>query len=930
MAIPNPEFDVTRVGSFDFSPAIAHTLDLKRISGKPLPTWGAMAVGFRVQKAAGVQFYATDFIGEEIHGSRRQAVVGQPCVFFGPNIFAICATGDASAQDVVAFTSIAQNIEYTLLANVGPAFEPANKPMNVNYDGQSYLSKTGLSPEQALALRQTADSLARGGIGPAMSAGWRAPLSPRLDTYVHRRQPTDISRHMKQFEVVRQAVEHLDDIRNNPFWSYDIDAAAAVRGSDKLSVPVGPMLQLLARLGPVEALTLGQAVTVPTAGELIVDQRVAYDGMRNVRLPFPLIRVSGQFYDTGINRVVEEFAFAGLDLPIAGRLFDSAEQTDAHRPQTLDGPAHADIEIFLAKNASALTYFLATGAADDQIVTGVAGFPKPYLIQTPEPNANNPGGRPSLRHGPVDLPFDKPQDQPLRLYPRDMFGRWPIPDDGACQLRPWPVGAPGLISTLVEYFDDHNIAIRIAVQWDRTIRRQRDILLSIKLVAVKPNDATALDAPFAPAEGVTCPAFPAGSKLAIVFDADGNPSINPKDPPSGLGVQLIRSMSEPDSVGGAETPKLQLYEVTVPLGRAADLMALLTDGADRLFAQIVGDASEKVSGDRRTDPPLPRLTKVIDDPRPPVILAEPWQIYWTGLPNVTTGEARALLALPAHGAGPAPLGYNVWQANETAVLEFILRWEFSDKDAVTRGISIVRHERDMPARLALFQPLIEKSLSDTEFKQGFTALFRANSTTPILTEQKRVEIVLPARQTGFEFLMFTAVSAAGIETPKEPRETLRILAVPDRRPIPTPSLRIITTDDTGFFELSGLCLAIVGYPKPFEASTVRFFWDSGNIADSDELLSTLTPVSEFTVKQAAAYLSDIQEIIANGVPFPYVRLFLLKPSRRTRDRHHFAVDFKSPNSTSPLDQIPSLRSQLQSHFLQSESTDAATRSDLSF
>jgi len=118
-------------------------------------------------------------------------------------------------------------------------------------------------------------------------------------------------------------------------------------------------------------------------------------------------------------------------VPIAERLFDSAEQTDPRRPQTLDGPANADIEIALAKNASALTYFLATGVNDNQIVNGEDGYPKPYLTQTPEPDADNSGGQPSLRRGPLDLPFDKPQNQPLRLYPRDMFGRWPAPDDGA-------------------------------------------------------------------------------------------------------------------------------------------------------------------------------------------------------------------------------------------------------------------------------------------------------------------------------------------------------------------------------------------------------------------------------------------------------------------------------------------------------------------
>jgi hypothetical protein len=180
--------------------------------------------------------------------------------------------------------------------------------------------------------------------------------------------------------------------------------------------------------------------------------------------------------------------------------------------------------------------------------------------------------------------------------------------------------------------------------------------------------------------------------------------------------------------------------------------------------------------------------------------------------------------------------------------------------------------------------------------------------------EKQVEIILPAHQTGFEFVLFTAVSEAGIETAKDPNATLRILAVPSRQPIPAPSLHIITTDDTGLFEPSGLCLAIVSHLQPFEAGTARFFWGAGDFTDANALLSTLTPVSEFTTNQAAAYVFGIADIVKRLVPFPNVRLFLLKPNR-IRDRHNFAVDIKPPNGTLASDEIPSPRSQMQSHFL---------------
>ena len=107
--------------------------------------------------------------------------------------------------------------------------------------------------------------------------------------------------------------------------------------------------------------------------------------------------------------------------------------------------------------------------------------------------------------------------------------------------------------------------------------------------AAKPNDTTALETLFLPSDGITCPTFPAGNKLALTFDADGNVSVNP----SSLSVQLVRSTSEPDKINGSESVKLQLYELIVPLGRPAELMDILTNDADRLFVQIVADASEK-------------------------------------------------------------------------------------------------------------------------------------------------------------------------------------------------------------------------------------------------------------------------------------------------------------------------------------------------
>lgn len=66
MARGHPEFDFSSITSFDFNPANAYVLDLKQMSKRLLPAWGSMAVGFVVRKAGGIQFYAVNFLGEEI------------------------------------------------------------------------------------------------------------------------------------------------------------------------------------------------------------------------------------------------------------------------------------------------------------------------------------------------------------------------------------------------------------------------------------------------------------------------------------------------------------------------------------------------------------------------------------------------------------------------------------------------------------------------------------------------------------------------------------------------------------------------------------------------------------------------------------------------------------------------------------------------
>ncbi|MER9291292.1 hypothetical protein NKI71_13685 [Mesorhizobium sp. M0510] len=895
-------------GPFKFSNANLHSLDLK--AGYPfrIEQWGFLACGFRVLNANDVELFAVDIAGVEIVGSRTRAVNGSASVFFGPGMFAIRATDDALVEDVVVISVTGDQLfKARRVAEVGPAYEPATNPNP--YKNQSYLGQMGLSPLDSLRLRQLADNLARAGTAP--------PVFSRLDRDVHRRMPSDIWLELDALDLVRQTADHFDDIRDQPFWTFK---APIVGGSDSLEVSAGPMIQLLALAGPVEALSLGQAVTLPVSDffeltEPVDDAQSAYDLMyKDGRLPFPLFWLSADFFDTALRATVEEFAIAGLDLPIDRRLLTSAQQVAKRRPQILDGPAFSDVKLWLDPNASGTSFFLATGPSDSDIVEDKkrSGLPKNFMVQTPEPDTLNPLGLPSLQFGPFELPFDQDIVQPIVASPRDRFGRWPQTYREDCTLTPWPVGAPGLLSLTINYAADESVAARIAFLWDRTMRRQDNARIGIRFVQATAGDLLPFDTPFEPT----------AADLTIEFDNSGNPSIDAGHAASGASVRLVKTVEEPVEIGGLPASSVQFYDLVLPLGPAAAVMGNLTRQADRLFSQIVADAAEKVSGTRRTPEKLPRLDHVINDPRPPILQSEPWSITWTSLPNGVTGEARALLQLPSFkDDGPKAVAYYVWRAQETAILHLLLARlaaEGTISDDTAEGLlKVIRRETNMSARLALVQPLIEARLPDPEFEADFTSLFAADEAKYIPAADGHIEVVLPPHQTGFEFILFTGLSKYGVATEKNPAGLMRILAVPDRQLPTRPALRIFTSDDSGLLEASGLCLALVSHARPFTKDDVRFFWEAGGaLTDADELLFSIVPISELDhVHVATNYISEIDTLLESGIGHDNRRFFLLRPPARTRAVHNFAVDLRNSSPGSPLDEISSGRSTIQSHLL---------------
>lgn len=931
-----------------FDPGNAHTLDLSNIYGGSVGPWGFLAAGFLVTAAAqNSEVFGVDTLGDEIVGTRQLAIEGDPCVLFGPNLFKVRATANITIMKLVMFTVARQILtdgEYVEMANVGPGYLPDPKPANWRYDGQSILSAGPLDAAQALAIRLEADSLARANVA------LQPPVGGPLSTGIHKANRITTSDALLAGDLIKEVAENVDGIIQDPSWIYQ--APAGIDGkpassTDSFEIPAVPVLQLLTRTGPIEAVTLGQAVTLPVNGfPNVTDRKTAHEIMWNEEvLPFPLVRVTGWFFDVLTQTQTVEFGLAGLDLWQEEQIIRGCRQNEARRPQNpdqsgldLDLPATADVELVLKKSASPFTFFVSQTGSDgtekfylDPLkldpLDPLKKLPKTFIAAPDEGTIASSGGSIILSLGQVDLPFEELENIDVKAYPRDVYGRWLPSASVSCDLLPWPVGHPELVSCKVEYREDETIALRTTASWDRKYRRQASFEIGLRLGG---------SGDFKPSDGVRCPAFPEfphpaeGQEkyphLRIVFDNVGNPMIDAtgfpdEQVPAGLVVEkLTIAPSASKAVGSDESrsmaqsgapDRVHSYEIVIPLGSVGEVLSLDDN------VQLTLDASEVVSGYRRSKspPPLPLVTKKILDPRPPVLTFEPWKLTWASLPN-GTGDAKALVELPeVEAGGPSVAGFHAWRAQETAVLDVVLRREFDNPDIANIYLKTIRRERNMKARLALIQGLLQDHLQDPEFEREFSEMFAADSTEMIpKSDWKNVEISINGRQSGFEFVMFTAVSNDGVSSVKRGSLVLRTIAVPDRSTPLAPELRVISHDTHGIFVRSGVCIAIVSHRDSFDNTWVRFHWDAGQISHADELLERIEVISELSVNDAKNYVPEIEDILAQSITFSQIRIFLIRPKQTWR-RHHFAVDIKVPerDARNVLEDIPTPRSNLESH-----------------
>ncbi|SDO20374.1 hypothetical protein [Ensifer sp. YR511] len=924
-------------GRFKFDKSNGHCFRPKRENGWSLPPaeCGFLIIGFEVKANTSVALYATNATDEELAGSHLliEAGTSRSCVFFGPWIDAIKTTADLVVENIVGFVVpddlLLENRDWDELARVGPGVANAAADPHFPYDGQRYLEHASLAPEEALLVRQRADCLARAQRGRVPADD---PLQEKTLWEVHAEPPTFVTDRVFATDLIVKLFGDLQNALEKPDWSIEQS-----HHNEHLSVHAAGAYQILAHQGPIEALSLGQSVTLPAdakpADGPVQSTDEVYRALRQGYLPFPLYRIVGHFLDNdGNGNVVKrtEVAVAGLDLPMNEPVEMIGRTAMIRQPEETDQPARGNVLVEFRQRMPALHAFGAT--VGDRGVLNFAmesvpdtsgkpvEIPKTFIVSEPGETTEPQNKVPRIDLGSFDLPNGKVGKLSCKIFPRDRFGRWVAPSSPKIPLDFWRISAPFLSSGEVVYKADGTPLLQFRLGWDSSLRTMHRARIGLKL---EPLAETTAIPTFPPERTMRKPPLPddynfetvpayAGQNdfiFEITFDKYGAPDLPAmgKFPDN----RVERLYQNPG------TPSIAEYLITIELGTADKVLKLRPKG-QRLMARVVATAEETLTAEIWSQTHLPFIQCLVRDPRPPILTPEPRKVTFTSLPLGETGMCRASLPFPDAGDGPVVVGYHVWRASELVVLDKIIEAKGIKDSAVEDFLRLIREARDPDIRSLLISTVLDPLFrDDPAFPTALSKAFRVDRPEVTKVEAGNVEIVVPAHQAGFEFVTFTAVSADGVSSAKDLKNVLRLLAVPGEPPLSQPQLRLVASDETGLFETTSLVMAIVTGPRHFSRESVRFFHSFGKRPeDPDELSEPLQPFRHLDRTAARQYVPEIDAMIDGSPAFTHAQIFLLRLAQRGTV-FNVAADLKRADGAvdDVLAQIPSPRSSVQTLYL---------------
>ncbi len=846
---------------------------------------------------ANVDLVAIDLQGNEIPGTRqRTRGAGTPMIFFGPGIMGLRALAPVSLTAIrVANVPPNLDVPFEDIAEVAPACE------NVTvYNGQAYLG-VPLSAVDALRVRLDADAVAR--------RNTAAPAHAGIDNYVHSADPLQGAVAIVRTSLVTTIDRRFGDVAGDPDFAIQEPLDAPGGGTLNAKLAVAALLQFLGASGPVEACTLGTGCTFPVAGAPAESLAAIADSFeQNEAFPLPIVRITGffagakGFVDTGDvaanrERATRRIAFA-RPLWAQSDPPPMAQMRTLAQPEAQDGRAHADVELAFPQPAhlDVLYAVRRIGTAKEELLRDRQNGPKAFLavdVDPPQP----PVRLSRILDSQVPLPLAVESEiARYAVHRRDEFGRWDAPELCDCELTPWPVTRPTLVSAEIVPGSSNATFLDVRVSWNWTLRRPAEIRFGVRF-ADAADDPTLVA--LRPEDGITAPAMAGTQPLRLLFTSS-DPDEPPQAEPAANATVTILPPPGTEPAGAADPFDHadfveRTYRLLVRLGDADAIFAT----APRPSVAVVADALEAVSGARRSLPSTKLFVSALD-PRPPRLEQKPWPLVWGSRPHAGN-VSRALLEPPA-AAGAFVAGYSVWRAHESAVFDAVLE----ARPELSAAVDLIRAEQSMGARLGLLQGLLTHLVvATTDFALALIRRFTSDGEN--LAAGRPVEVSLPGTQTGLELFLFSVRSQTGVVSDKLELADVRAVAVPLKRAAARPALSIVRADDGDLFALTGTCLFVVSSQNPFVDANVRVFWDDRqDLVGSDELLIPFNGLFPLAVGAAKTYVESIEDVLARQ-PFVVRRLFLAVPPR-SWESQSFAVQLQPHPSGAPPDDVPSPRS----------------------
>lgn len=828
------------------------------------------------------EIFAIDAALNEIPESRQSATAPAGTAFFGPGVVGLRSTGEVILRELFAFgvNDRVSEREFELLATVAPAISGVQI-----YNTQHYLGRDDTAVK-TLAARLQVDALAR--------ENGRLPESSALERYVHREVAQDRSALTLSLEPITMIETEFSAILADPKWSYQSQQAP---GATDFKLSPAQALHHLALAGPIEATALGTSVTVPipkpftflTSGQAVFDV-VAETG----RLPIPLVRITG--HHLGAAGLVETRVYAGLTLPLTPRYTSCA--CDTRLPAGRDLPGTCDVAISIERPGRSLSFYpdLSDGKErfplEDKISPLNDGMrPRAHLAGGDAADETN-SGLPRIVTGPFNLPLDSSVDQALILHSRDIFGRWSPSSRGNCKLHPLPVQSPTLSPPEIEYREHGKLSLRFQLSWDWALRTPYDLRIAV---------ATTVSGDIHPSSGIHLPSFDSAAALSIRFDGDVPRLEGPQIP---IGTE-VAAIPLPLTTGGeTATSDHRAYAIRIPMGSVLDhfhtdnsqLATVAVDAMELLGVHTPGRRSEAIHQKAR-----------YADPWAPALNGGKWALVWASRPD-GGNVSRAFFDLQALSPRPVA-GYYAWRTHETAILELAIA--AMPGDAVSRAafISGVLGTRNRQLRLAMIRGVVTPHLHKPTFRKSFIELFEVDRTE---LSPSDIELAVPGSQPGLEFVMFSAISKAGVSNDRLELSNLYAVAVPARDTLAPPVLRLVTPDEGSPLAATGCVLAVVSSPTPFAPSQLRCYWDDVAVSASDELLHHIEPYSCIDAVEADRLVPGVIQVI-EGDPHTHRQFFILQAPPRWGVQH-FACSLsqsagsdKSTATISPRSNLASAR-----------------------